>query len=129
VRALLVLVLAVAGFAGFLAQAHRRGADLHAAEERVLLRVREAGARGPRPPEVFLGYRLEWEPDGLLLARPLAPGDGVRWFATRDGAAVFQYDTVLFRARDEGPDPQPLRAWLASGKGPPSLPPGWAPVD
>lgn len=133
-RAAAALVLGAAGFAAFLGLAHRRGADLVASEERVLVRVRAAAAKGPGPPETAGGYRLAWEAgDGLpplLVARPeRSPEDGVRWFASPDGVTVYEFDTVLFRALAEGPDLRPLRAWLAAEERPKDLPPGWAPAD
>jgi hypothetical protein len=130
VRSLAVLVLAAAGFLGFLAHAHRTGSAARGGEEAVLARLRAP----PADDGAVGGYRLRWaRGDGLpplLVASPeRVPEDGVRWFAAPGGGEVFQFDTVLFRAPAGGPDARPLRAWLASGREPSRLPPGWARAD
>jgi len=118
VRWLILLVLAVVSFAGYLLWIHS-GADALVAKERdACARLRALAAEPAREPRVEQGYRFAWvsgeELPEVLVASPAAHGEsGVRWFATADGDVVYQYDPVLFRAPENCPDLVGLRRYLA----------------
>lgn len=136
-RSLVLLALAGAVFALFLHRTVREADDMVAREEAALARAREV-ARGPAGPVPDAGgYRYAWEGGGdlpeVLVARPLRRGeDGARTFIVDRQGEAFEFDTVLNRAPDAGPDPAPLILYLAV---PPAerpgraLPFGWARVE
>lgn len=133
VRWLVLLLLAVASFAAYLLWIHGRAEALVAREREVCVRLRALAGEPARVTREERGYRFEWVSGGqlpaVLVASPTTRGEtGVRWFATADGETIYQYDTVLFRARGHHPDVTGLRRFLAlkpderSARG---LPGGW----
>ena len=117
-RALLILVFAVAGFAGYFLWNQRAARELVRNEEVALGRLRELAPAGAGDAREEAGYRFAWvageELPGVWVAAPLVRGEaGVRWFVTTDGASVYQFDTVLFRAPQNRPDVRALRRHLA----------------
>ncbi len=101
-RSLAVLILAAAAFAGFLIHGHFRAAALRSGEANALDQMLRLAERPGREPSESGGYRFRWE----------RGEGGVRWFATPDGVAVYEYDTALFMARG-GPEVASLRLYLA----------------
>jgi len=116
VRSLAVLILAAATFAGFIIRGHFRAAALRTSEANALDQTLRLAEKPGRVPSVSGGYRFFWErsddlPD-LLVAVPVERGQGgLRWFATPDGVAVYEYDTALFIAT--GQELAALRRYLA----------------
>ena len=133
VRWLILLVLAVASFAAYLLWIHGSAEVLVAAERDVCVRLRALAAEPTREAREENGYRFMWisgqELPAVLVASPAQHGGaGVRWFATADGEAIYQYDPVLFRAPDNRPDLSGLRRYLALGSDERrvrALPGGW----
>ena len=119
-RWLILLILAVASFAGYLLWIHS-GADALVANERnVIVRLRALAAETARDAHEEQGYRFEWvggqELPEVIVASPDRHGEtGVRWFATAAGEVIYQYDPVLFRAPGNRPDLSGLRRYLALG--------------
>ncbi|MHC4819455.1 MAG: hypothetical protein ACYTF8_15530 [Planctomycetota bacterium] len=117
-RWLILIILAVASFAAYLLWIHAGADALVAAERDVTVRLRALATETPREAREEHGYRFEWiegqELPDVLVASPAEHGEtGVRWFATVDGRAIYQYDPVLFRAPDNRPDLRALRRYLA----------------
>jgi hypothetical protein len=133
VRWLILLVLAVVSFAGYLLWIHG-GADALVRNERdVVVRLRALAAEPARGAREEHGYRFGWVGGArlpeVLVASPVGHGEtGVRWFVTARGEAVYQYDPVLFRAPSNRPDLGGLRRFLALGpdqRQVRGLPAGW----
>lgn len=111
-RSLLLLIAAGTLFGTFLAASHKRGRALATNQARAVARLRALAGEEADLPVERDGYHFE-QAAGVLLARPVRPGkDGVSWYATRDGATVWEYDTVLFMAPRGVPDPAPLSRYL-----------------
>lgn len=128
-RAVLVLLAAAAGFGVFLHATHDRAARLLANEAAALERIR--GGEGETEGYRIVRVRAEGLPD-LRVARPVRPGrDGVRWFATVEGEAVYEFDTVTYAVPDDAPDTGALHRYLATAadRRPPDPPFGWRRVE
>ena len=132
-RWLILLILAVASFAGYLLWIHGRTEAMVIGERDVCVRLRALAADPGREACEERGYRFEWiggdDLPEVLVASPSRHGEtGVRWFATAKGEAIYQFDTVLFRATDDRPDLSGLRRFLAlepDERRVRGLPPGW----
>jgi len=127
VRSLVVLILALAGFAYLAAAPHRHAVKLLAAEDRA---VDELRARAQRPAfegvAEAAGYEFRWAESSVLLARPATTG--VRWFATTDGEVIYEFDPTLFQSGPAGPATEPMVQYLLLKPGERTLgarPPGW----
>ena len=129
-----LIVIGVAGltFLGFVLAMHLRAHAMLAGEEEALARIQEF-SRAERTRDED-GYRFGWVSEGdlpaLFVASPVEhASDGVRWFATRDGDSVYQFDTVVHRTRQNRPNLDKLRHYFAR---PPEererLPFGWQKV-
>ena len=117
-RWLVLIIVAVASFAAYLLWIHGSADALVATEREVLGRLRALATETPHETREENGYRFEWIEGqalpGLLVAAPAEHGEtGVRWFATVDGKAIYQFDPVLFRAPQNRPDLGALRRYLA----------------
>ena len=123
-----MLIAAGTLFASFLATSHKKARGLEHNHARAVGHLKALAAGKADLPVEREGYRFE-ETAGVVLARPLRPGvDGVSWFATRDGVAVWDYDTVLFRPPSGVPDPAPLSRYLDladSKRAQADIPYGW----
>jgi len=118
VRWLILLILAVASFAGYLLWIHGSADALVANERDVIVRLRALATEPAREAREEHGYRFAWvaghELPEVIVASPVDHGEtGVRWFVTTDGEAIYQYDPVLFRAPGNRPDLGGLRRFLA----------------
>jgi hypothetical protein len=118
VRSILIIVLGLTGFAAIVVTNHRRGVRLHQLDSQIPSELAARAALGVRPAEEARGYRFSWvEGEGfvpILVASPLRYGEtGVRWFATRDGGEVYEFDGSLFAVPDAGPPTRPLQKYLA----------------
>lgn len=118
VRWLVLTIVAVASFAAYLLWIHGGANALVAGEREVCARLHALAKEKTREARVESGYRFAWvagrELPAVLVASPVEYGEtGVRWFATVDGDAIYQYDPVLFRAADHHPDVTRLRRYLA----------------
>lgn len=136
-RSLVVLFLAATGFVAFGVRVHQRADRTMEAEAKVPARIRLEGKRGVQtdlPPRD--GYVYEWiegeNQEPILTARPIQPGrTGARWFVTLDGIEVYEFDTTLFQADDDGPATVPIRRFLEQPlkkREGSSAPTGWKPV-
>ena len=133
VRWLILLVVAVASFAAYLLWIHGSAEVMVRNERDVCVRLRALAAEGTREAREENGYRFEWisgeELPAVLVASPAQHGGtGVRWFATADGEAIYQYDPVLFRAAENRPELGGLRRYLAldaDARQARGLPGGW----
>lgn len=127
----LILVAAVAAFAGLAARPHLRARSLLANEALAI-----EALRAPAPPTTVPGYRVfRLEGSGLpplLVAEPETDeGGGVRRFATLDGETIYEMDPVVFRGDPARPDYEGLRRWLAAPaaqRKPGHRPPFWHPL-
>ena len=131
------MVLALAAFGWLVIASHRRADDLALREEAVPAQLLERAQRGVADRDEALGYSFtwtaggEWEP--ILIAGPVKAGrTGVRWFATRDGHEVFEYDPTVFSASSSGPNPRPIQKYLsvpADQRSKSQRPAGWRPLQ
>jgi len=136
VRAILLMVLGLAAFAAAMLLPHRKAVDLEARESVIPQELSVRALRGAGPPEDALGYRFRWIEPGefepVLVAGPLEYGEtGVRWFATRDGREIYEYDPTLFVAGSKGPPTRDLQKYLSLPEGQRSKsvgPFGWKPL-
>jgi len=122
VRAILLMVLGLAAFLAAVLLPHRQADELAAREAAIPPEIAVRAALGVKPPTEVHGYRFRWtaalEFDPLLVAGPLEYGKtGVRWFATRDGRAIYEYDPTLFVAGAKGPNTRDLQKYLSLPEG------------
>jgi hypothetical protein len=122
VRAILVMVLGLTAFAAAMLLPHRKAVELQALEDGIPHELSARALRGVEPPADALGYRFRWIESGefepLLVAGPLEFGEtGVRWFATRDGVAIYEYDPTLFAAGPKGPNTHDLQKYVSLPEG------------
>jgi len=130
VRSLVILVVALAGFAFIVAEPHKRAQALLESEEAALAEIRARGRAAPRDGVDFAaGYEFRWAESAVLLARPRDSGS--RWFATADGEEVYEYDPALFQTGRDGVSTGPMVRYLllrSTDRPAASRPPGWKPV-
>jgi len=130
------MVLGLAAFGAAMLNPHRQAAKLEAMETPIPPELSARAARGPAAPADAHGYRFAWTERGeyepVLIAGPLEYGStGIRWFATRDGLAIFEYDPTLFVAGSKGPPTRDLQKYLSLPKRERSktaTPFGWKPL-
>ncbi len=120
-----VVILVVAGlFAYGLLSEHARARRIHEREASALRYLEK-----PQPGESD-GYRFAFvSGDGLppaWVASPLEPGLAERWFVRLETGPVYQYDTVRYHAKDDAPDVDEIRRYLATTPDRrPDIPTGW----
>ena len=130
------MVLALAGFLWMVLDSHRRAEDLLAHEAPIPHEMRERAQQGVAAEAQARGYRFfwteggEWEP--VLIARPVEAGrTGVRWFATRTGEEIYEYDPTVFSMPRRGLNPRPIQKYLSvpeRRRDQTPLPAGWRPL-
>jgi len=118
VRAILLMVLGLAAFAAAMLLPHRQAVRLRALEDPIPHELSARASSGFAAPAEALGYRFTWMEPGehpaVLLAGPIELGEtGVRWFATRDGREVFEFDPTLYALGSTGPPTHDLQKFLS----------------
>jgi len=118
VRAILLMVFGLAAFVAAMLLPHRQAVQLRSLETPIPHELAVRAGRGMEPPAEALGYRFTWieagEYEALLVAGPLEfGGTGVRWFATRDGKEIYEYDPTLFVAGSNGPATRDLQKFVS----------------
>lgn len=129
-RALVIMILGLVGFAYFAVQPHRQASRLLQSEDAALVELRARAQAADRSgPATVGGYEFAWQKDRVLIARPVRAGKtGFRWFATADGALIYEFDPALFKSGSSGPPTRSVVEYLSmkeSRRTASTRPPGW----
>ena len=134
VRALVLMIIGLAGFSYIAVRPHRHAQELLSSERAALAELRTRARSADRPaPAAVGGYEFSWEfsrqKQRVLIARPVRAGEtGVRWFATADGALIYEFDPALFKSGSSGPPTRSMVEYLSmreSLRTESTRPPGW----
>lgn len=134
-RALVLMIIGLAGFSYLAMRPHSHAQDLLSSERAALAelrtRARSTDAKSAdRPaPAAVGGYEFSWQKQRVLIARPVHAGEtGVRWFATADGALIYEFDPAVFKSGPSGPPTRSMVEYLSmreSQRTESTRPPGW----
>ncbi len=118
VRAILLMVLGLAAFVAAMLLPQRQAVGLRELEAPIPHELSVRALRGVEPDAESQGYRFHWlepgEHEAVLVAGPLRYGKtGVRWFATRNGKEIFEYDPTLFVVGSKGPNTRELQKYCS----------------
>jgi len=124
------MIIGLAGFSYLAMRPHQHAQDLLSNERAALAELRTRAQSADRPgPAAVGGYEFSWQKQRVLIARPVRAGEtGVRWFATADGALIYEFDPALFKSGSSGPPTRSMVEYLSmreSQRTKSSRPPGW----
>ena len=112
VRATIVMFAAMGVFVWVLWSTHHDARTLLDKERAALARLRAIAREDVDATPLVDGYRYFQEGLFWVAAPEVRGDDGVRWFVTRDGSDVYEYDTILFPEPPSGPDVKVLVSYL-----------------
>ncbi|MHC4847683.1 MAG: hypothetical protein ACYTEG_04435 [Planctomycetota bacterium] len=129
-RALVLMIVGLAGFSYLALRPHQQAQELLSSERAAVAELRTRARSADRPaPAAVGGYEFSWQKQRVLIARPVRAGEtGVRWFATADGALIYEFDPALFKSGSSGPPTRSMVEYLSMRENlrtESTRPPGW----